>query len=155
LNPDLLTSAISPKTKAMLISHLHGGVVPMPQVMEIARNHGLSVIEDAAQATGAMIQGRRAGSWGDVGILSFGGSKLISAGRGGALLIRRPEVYQRAKLFLSRGIQQWAALSELQAIVLLPQLSKLLERNEIRLRNVRYLEDQIRDIPGLQLFENT
>jgi dTDP-4-amino-4,6-dideoxygalactose transaminase len=46
----------------------------------MARHYGLLVIEDAAQAPGAMINGRRAGTWGDVGVLSFGGSKLLAAG---------------------------------------------------------------------------
>ena len=125
LDPDMLEDAITTQTRAILVSHLHGGVIPMSRVMEIAQRHGLPVVEDAAQATGALIEGRRAGSWGQIGVLSFGGSKLLSSGRGGALLIHRPEILQRARLFLSRGIQQWAALSELQGAVLLPQLAKL------------------------------
>jgi dTDP-4-amino-4,6-dideoxygalactose transaminase len=122
--------------------------------MEIAARYGIAVVEDAAQATGATIEGRPAGSWGHVGSLSFGGSKLLTAGRGGALLIHQPDVLQRAKLFLSRGIQQWAALSELQALALLPQLAKLPQSNAIRLRQVQYLGSSIADVPGIRLLEN-
>jgi perosamine synthetase len=120
LDPGRIEGALGPATKVVLVSHLHGGLAPMARVQAIADKHGLAVIEDAAQATGATVEGKIAGSWGDVGILSFGGSKLLSAGRGGALLMQSAEVRQRAKVWLSRGVQQWAALSELQAAVLLP-----------------------------------
>src|SRR5207253_11269997 len=124
-----ILTAVGRKTKAILASHLHGGLVPMRELMDVAAAHGLSIVEDAAQATGALVQGRRAGTWGDAGVLSFGGSKLLSAGRGGVVLTRRADVYQRAKLWLQRGVQAWAALSELQAAVLLPQLGRLDEHN--------------------------
>ncbi|MCE9530474.1 MAG: DegT/DnrJ/EryC1/StrS family aminotransferase [Planctomycetes bacterium] len=155
LDPDRLEAAITPTTKAILVSHLHGGIVPMSRLREIADRHGIPVLEDAAQATGATVEGRRAGSWGDVGIVSFGGSKLLSAGRGGALFTSKPELLQRARLWLSRGIQQWAALSELQACVLLPQLSRLPERTAHRRKQVVLLHDQLGDVLGLTLFENS
>ena len=82
LDPERVASACRPATKAVIASHLHGGVVPMRDVMAFAREHGLQVIEDAAQMPGAVIQGRKAGTWGDVGVLSFGGSKLLTAGPG-------------------------------------------------------------------------
>ena len=84
LDVDQLEAAIGPNTKAIIVSHLHGGIVPMAAVMEIAKQNGISVIEDACQMPGAIIEGKTAGVWGDVGVLSFGGSKLLSAGRGGA-----------------------------------------------------------------------
>src|SRR2546430_1767377 len=80
-----------------------GGLVPMPDVMELATAAGVGVIEDAAQAVGAVVNGRPAGSWGDVGVLSFGGSKLLTAGRGGAILTRRRDTHQRARVALHRG----------------------------------------------------
>jgi dTDP-4-amino-4,6-dideoxygalactose transaminase len=123
----------------VVCSHLHGGIVPMREVVEIARKHGIGVVEDAAQAPGATVQGRPAGTWGDVGTLSFGGSKLLAAGRGGALLVRDPQLFQRAKLWLHRGLQQWAPLSELQAAALRPQLAKLREATAHRAAVVRHL----------------
>ncbi len=148
-----LAAAVGPATRAVVVSHLHGGVVPMREVMALAAAHGLKVIEDAAQAPGAVVQGRRAGTWGDAGILSFGGSKLLTAGRGGALLTRHADVYQRARLWMFRG-NLLAPLSELQAAVLLPQLDKLDERNARRRANVRLLLDALADVPGLRPFVN-
>ncbi|MBM3980965.1 MAG: aminotransferase class V-fold PLP-dependent enzyme [Planctomycetes bacterium] len=125
LDETKLEAAITPQTKAVICSHLHGGIVNMPAVMEVARKHGIGVVEDAAQAPGATVFGKAAGTWGDVGTLSFGGSKLLTAGRGGALLCADPATHQRAKTYLHRGLQQWAPLSELQAAALRPQLRKL------------------------------
>ncbi|MDB5307499.1 MAG: aminotransferase class V-fold PLP-dependent enzyme [Gemmataceae bacterium] len=139
LDPARLEAAFTPQTKAVICSHLHGGIVPMREVTEIARKHGVGVVEDAAQAPGAMVQGKPTGTWGDVGTLSFGGSKLLPAGRGGALLFRDPQLFQRAKVWLSRGLQQWAPLSELQAAVLRPQLQKLPAMTAHRAGRVRQL----------------
>ena len=153
-DPARLHDALGPKTKAILVSHLHGGLVQMREVCEFASEHGLFVVEDAAQATGATVQGKRAGTWGDVGILSFGGSKLLTAGRGGALLTRHADVAQRIRLLLRRGVQQWAPLSEMQAAVLLPQLARLDGDNANRARNIRALLESLADVPGLRAFAN-
>lgn len=152
IDPDQIPVARS--AKAIIATHLHGGLAPMRRLREIADRILYSVVEDAAQVCGATVDGRKAGAWGDIGILSFGGSKLLSAGRGGALLIHKPDVYQRAKVWLSRGVQQWAALSELQAIVLLPQLAKLAECTAHRRRQARLLGELLQSVPGLRLFQN-
>lgn len=153
LDPDRLSAALGPKAKALIVSHLHGGVVPMRAVMAFAEAHGVAVVEDAAQCPGATVQGRKAGTWGDVGVLSFGGSKLLTAGRGGALLMRQADVYQRARTVLFRG-NNVCPLSELQAAVLLPQLDKLDARNARRAESVRLLGGLLRDVPGLRPFVN-
>lgn len=152
-NMDASVAYASGSLKAILASHLHGGLVPMREVMAFAAKHNLGVVEDAAQASGAIVQGRPAGSWGDVGVLSFGGSKLLTAGRGGALLCGDLQVFQRAKLALHRGIQPWAALSELQATSLRPQLAKLEAATQLRTERVRLLLAEL-DVPGLIPFEN-
>jgi dTDP-4-amino-4,6-dideoxygalactose transaminase len=146
-----LEAAIGPATRAVIVSHLHGGVVPMGTVLEIAGRHGVAVIEDAAQMPGAKVQGRKAGTWGDAGVLSFGGSKLLTAGRGGALVTRRADVHQRARLLLHRG-NLVCPLSELQAAVLLPQLERLDARNVVRARRVQILGERLRAVPGLRPF---
>jgi perosamine synthetase len=153
LAPTLLPAAASPKTRAVIATHLHGGIVPMREVMEFARARGLGVVEDAAQAPGAVVQGKKAGTWGDVGIWSFGGSKLLTAGRGGAFFTERPDLYQRARTWMHRG-NQLCPLAELQAAVLLPQLAKLDERNARRAANVECLGRLIRDVPGVRLLHN-
>src|SRR5262249_35567229 len=146
-------AALTPATRAVIVSHLHGGLVPMRQVGEIARAAGVGVVEDAAQAVGAVVDGRAAGSWGDVGVLSFGGSKLLTAGRGGAILTRRPDVHQRARVALHRG-NIVCPLSELQAAVLEPQLDRLPQRHQHRLQNVQLLAERLKNVAGLRLFEN-
>jgi perosamine synthetase len=153
LNAEQLRGALGPSVRALIVSHLHGGMVPMRQVMEIAREMGVKVIEDAAQVPGAICQGRKAGSWGDVGIMSFGGSKLLTAGRGGAILTDQAAVYQRVRAFTNRG-NQISPLSELQAAVLLPQLEKLDARNRIRAQNVSLLLQRLRHIRGIRPFAN-
>ena len=153
LDIDRLAEAVGPATRAVIVSHLHGGVVPMQEVMAFSAAHGLRVVEDAAQAPGAVVQGRKAGTWGDAGILSFGGSKLLTAGRGGALLTRHPDVHQRARLWVNRG-NHICPLSELQAAVLLPQLDQLDGRNAQRADRVRLLAGLLHGIPGIRLFVN-
>jgi dTDP-4-amino-4,6-dideoxygalactose transaminase len=154
LDPAHLENAISPATRAMIVTHLHGGIVPLVEVMAVASAHRLPVIEDAAQAPGAMIQARKAGTWGDVGILSFGGSKLLTAGRGGAILTRHADVHQRARLWLNRG-NHICPLSELQAAVLLPQLEQLDVRNRQRQQGVDLLTAELKNVPGLTRLTNS
>jgi dTDP-4-amino-4,6-dideoxygalactose transaminase len=154
LDAGRLEVALGPATRAVIVSHLHGGLVPMREVMALCAGRGVPVIEDAAQAPGASVQGQPAGSWGDVGILSFGGSKLLSAGRGGALLLRRPEVHQRARVVLGRGNNLLAPLSELQAAVLLPQLDDLPDRHARRARAVARLTALAAAVPGVRPFVN-
>jgi dTDP-4-amino-4,6-dideoxygalactose transaminase len=154
LDPERLHGAFSEKTRAIIVSHLHGGMVPMREVRDFADRAGAPIIEDAAQAVGATVQGKRAGTWGDIGILSFGGSKLLSAGRGGALLTNRAELHQRLRVLLRRGVQQWAALSELQAAALRPQLARLNERHARRAAAVAQLDMLLADVPGLRRFED-
>jgi perosamine synthetase len=136
--------AVSPQTKAVIASHLHGSLVDMRTLTTIAREHCLSVVEDACQAPGAMVQGKPAGSWGDVGVHSFGGSKLLTAGRGGAIVTRREDILQRIKIFSERGNQAFP-LSELQAAALWPQIPKLAARNEVRWQNVQRLVEAVHE----------
>jgi dTDP-4-amino-4,6-dideoxygalactose transaminase len=152
LSLDAVREAIGPRTRAILASHIHGGRVPMRQMMELARERGLGVLEDAAQATGALIDGRKAGTWGDVGILSFGGSKLLSAGRGGALMTSDAGVAQRARNHLLRAGNIVCPMSELQAALVMPQLAMLGERNRMRWDNVKLLCEALNDVPGVRTF---
>jgi dTDP-4-amino-4,6-dideoxygalactose transaminase len=153
LDPELIAEAISSNTRAVLVSHLHGGVVPMKRVVEIAHEHGLRVIEDACQMPGALIDGRKGGTWGDAGVISFGGGKLLSAGRGGALLTSSPEIRQRAQIYCNRGNHAYP-LSELQATALLPQLEKLDDRNRDRSMSVSKLTERLKAISGLRPLDN-
>jgi dTDP-4-amino-4,6-dideoxygalactose transaminase len=154
LAPQRLRDALGPLTKAVIVSHLHGGLVPMSEVTAICGEHGVAVIEDAAQTPGAAVDGRSAGTHGDVGVFSFGGSKLLTAGRGGALVTRRADIYQRARLVLVRGNNLVCPLSELQAAVLLPQLDALPVLHQCRQLAVSRLRTLLTGLPGLRLLDN-
>lgn len=131
----ILSEAATERTKAVVVSHLHGAAAWIDPIMDWAKESGVAVIEDACQTPGAMIAGKRAGTWGDVGVLSFGGSKLLTAGRGGALLTSDPRIAQRMKLHCERGNHAFP-LSELQATVLVPQLEELDNENFNRAKAV-------------------
>jgi len=149
LDEGQLDLAWSPRVRAVIVSHLHGGLADMPQIRAWADARGVGVVEDACQVPGAWVGGRAAGTWGDIGVLSFGGSKLLSAGRGGAVLANRAELIQRIKIYSERGNQAYP-LSELQAAVLLPQLDSLAPRNQTRLQNAVRLIEACREIAVLE-----
>jgi len=145
--------AITDQTVAIIASHLHGGMAAMEMLEGLARMHGLATIEDACQATGAITDGRVAGAVGDWGVISFGGSKLLTAGRGGALLTNRGDLYQRAKIYCERGNHAFP-LSELQAAVLIPQFRKLAASNDLRNNRVNWLKEKLSPYQHLLQFSN-
>ena len=138
LDASQLEAARSAKTRAVLVSHLHGGLADMQQIRAWADEQQIGIVEDACQSPGAFVQKRIAGTWGDVGVLSFGGSKLLTAGRGGALLTRDEPISQRIKIQAERGNDAYP-LSELQAAVLLPQLDEFDARTARQRENVARL----------------
>ena len=155
LDPQQLAAAINDKTRAIICSHLHGCFAQLDEIIAIAEKRGIVVVEDACQAPGAILNGRTAGSIGDIGILSFGGSKLLTAGRGGAILTNNATLAQRIRLYTQRGNDAYP-LSEMQAAVLLPQLKQLAYRNQTRLKTVQRILAQLAPDAPLQpaLFPN-
>lgn len=149
LDVELLKDAISTDTKAIIVSHLHGDLADIENIIAIAREHHVKILEDACQVPGATIGGQPVGSFGDVSVLSFGGSKLLTAGRGGAMLTSQAEIAQRARVFSNRGNEAFP-LSELQAAVLLPQLRKLKERTATRQQSVLLLQQLLEDVSLLK-----
>jgi dTDP-4-amino-4,6-dideoxygalactose transaminase len=104
MDPKLIEAAVTPRTKAILPVHLHGLMVDMDPIIEIARRHGLVVIEDAAQSHGAEYKGWRAGSVGDAGCFSFYPGKNLGAyGEGGAVVTNNPELARRVTLLRDWG----------------------------------------------------
>ncbi|MDA7978649.1 MAG: aminotransferase class V-fold PLP-dependent enzyme [Pirellulales bacterium] len=154
LDTSQVEDAMGPSTKAVIASHLHGGMIPMRKLRAIANRADLKVIEDACQCPGAWNQGKRAGTWGDIGVLSFGGSKLLTAGRGGAILTDDAAALQRTKVFRERGNEAFP-LSELQAAVLRPQLEQLDADNDRRHKAAESLCRQLTAISSLQPLKTT
>ena len=119
----------APALKAMIVSHLHGQLQDMHTLRSWCERHGLFLIEDACQAVGARSQGKAIGSLGHASILSFGGGKVLSSGRGGALLTSDATFAQRARVCAGAGSGPYA-LSELQAAIVVAQLPWLNAINE-------------------------
>ena len=149
LNVSAVEAACTEKTKAVIASHLQGGLVDMPALREIADRRGIAIIEDVCQVPGAVVAGRPAGAWGDVATLSFGGSKLVTAGRGGAVLTSRAEIAQRIKLYTQRGNEAYP-LSEMQAALLLPQWELLEQDHAVRAKVVA----ELCDLPSIVAFRS-
>jgi perosamine synthetase len=148
LDVDDVATAVSHETRAVIVAHLHGSLADMPRLRALADKRGLVIVEDACQVPGAVVAGRAAGSWGDCGVLSFGGSKLLTAGRGGAIVTDRDDILQRIKVFSERGNDAFP-LSELQAAVLVPQIPQLSAANQQRLQAVRLLLTACGEVTGM------
>lgn len=144
LCPNIVRSAITPRTKAILPVHLYGQLSPMSELMSIAQEHGLLVLEDCAQAHGAEVQGKRAGSWGHAAGFSFyPGKNLGALGDAGAITTHDDELAQTLSALrnygshkkyenLYRGIN--SRLDEIQAAMLRVKLRHLDIEIEVRRR---------------------
>jgi perosamine synthetase len=86
LDPEDVERHITPRTKAIMPVHLYGGACDMPAIVEIARRHGLRVLEDAAEALGTTLHGQHVGTFGDAGTFSFFGNKTLTTGEGGMVV---------------------------------------------------------------------
>ena len=167
IDPHAVRAAIGPRTKAILPVHLAGNVADMHEILAIAREHGLVVIEDAAQAPGASWNGQKAGTLGAAGVFSFQQSKNIMTGEGGMIVTSDPEVARRCRLIINHGEVIFDAhhtaddlanivgcnfrMPELCAAVGRAQLRKLDTVNEWRTRNADILRDGLSGLPGLRL----
>ena len=104
IDPAQLEALITPRTKAIVPVHLFGQCANMTEIKAIADKHGLPIIEDIAQAIGSTWQGQAAGTIGDIGTLSFFPSKNLGCyGDGGAIVSRRPDLFEQSKLISNHG----------------------------------------------------
>lgn len=99
LDPADVEAKISPYTKAIMPVHMRGTPCQMDGILDVARRHGLKVIEDTCQADGASYKGKRTGSMGDVGCFSLQFNKILTAGEGGMVITNQEEVWKRAVMF--------------------------------------------------------
>ena len=103
LDPLCVRAAITPHTRAIVPVHYAGVCCDMDALNAIAREHGLAVVEDAAQAVGSFYKGRPAGSMSDVGCFSFHETKNYSMGEGGAVILNDPHMVERAEIIREKG----------------------------------------------------
>ncbi len=104
IDPAAIECKITQRTRAILVVHLYGHPADMVPINEIARRHGLFVIEDAAEALGAEYKGRRAGSLGDIATFSFFGNKTITTGEGGMVAVNNPDVAEKVRILRGQGM---------------------------------------------------
>ncbi len=102
----MIEAKITPRTKAIMVVHMYGHPCDMEAIMEIARRHNLLVIEDCAQAHGAEVNGKKAGSFGDASCFSFYGNKILTTGEGGMVLCRDEKLAERLRLLRNQGFQE-------------------------------------------------
>jgi dTDP-4-amino-4,6-dideoxygalactose transaminase len=100
---DTIEAALSPRTKAIMVTHLFGNPCRMGEIMELARGRGIPVIEDCAQAFGAEIAGRKVGVWGDIGCFSLQQGKHITTGEGGLVVTDNDDLARRMFLFINKA----------------------------------------------------
>ena len=104
ISPTEIERLISPSTRAVIVMHYGGYPCHMVEIMDIAARHGLAVIEDAAHAPGASMDGRALGTWGDIGCFSFFSNKNLSTGEGGMLVTDRDDIAGKVRLLRSHGM---------------------------------------------------
>ena len=103
ISPESIREAITPKTKAIIVVHWNGIPANMKEILKIAKEYDLFVIEDSAPALGGEYYGKKLGTMGDVGCYSFQGAKVAIGGQGGALVTNNKKIYEKAKILASYG----------------------------------------------------
>lgn len=162
LDPAQVEAKVTPQTRAIMPVHLYGHPVDMDPVLDIARRHALHVVEDAAEAHGALYRGRVAGGMGTIGCFSFYANKLVTTGEGGMMVTSDPALAEHADRlkelahvpghrFLHDEIGFNYQMTNLQAALGIAQL----ERIDEAIAKKRWMADQyaaqLADVPGLLL----
>lgn len=161
LDPDRVEAALTARTRGMLAVHVFGRPAPLDRLASLCRARGLSLIEDACEALGAEIGGRRVGAVGDVGVFGFYPNKQLTTGEGGALVTNRPELAERALAQRNHGRAAGSELhaelgfnyrlSELACALGLAQLERLPELLARRAAVARGYDERLRARPELRL----
>jgi len=162
IDPEDVARKITTRTRAIVPVHVAGRIADMPRINELARGHGLKVLEDAAHAWGSQYEGRGAGTLGQCGTFSFQVSKNITAGEGGILVTDDKELADLCRSFSHCGRTEGSAwydhdnlgsnlrITEFQAAILLAQLSRLEGQVARRQHNAQLLDDALADVPAVR-----
>ena len=158
---------LTPQTAAIIVNHAWGLPCEMDRISAFARKHGLRVIEDAAQAQGALLQDRKVGTWGEIGTFSLQSSKALPAVEGGLAVYQAREAYERATAFgnyelpatfpQNSGYRKYAGtgfgpkfrIHPLAAAIARKQLAKLDRMNQTTAEQASALERRLLQLPGL------
>lgn len=169
IDPEDVKRKISSKTKAIIPIHYGGGPCLIEKLREITQKHGLVLIEDTAEALGASVNDRKAGTFGDSAILSFCQNKIITTGEGGAVITSSKEIYEKLKLIRSHGRSETSnyfsstepvdyvtlgynfRMSNITAALGLAQLKKVDTIIQMRRRNAQLMSQCLSSIDGVIL----
>ncbi len=166
LDPEDIERKITDKTKAIIVVDILGQPYDVKRINEIAKKHGLYIIEDNAQGPLATYQGKYAGTLGDIGVFSLNYHKHIHCGEGGILVTDDDELAERMRLIrnhaeavvekkgvtnLNNMIGFNMRMTEIEAAITREQLKKVKWLVEERRRNVKYIEENLKDIPFLKM----
>jgi dTDP-4-amino-4,6-dideoxygalactose transaminase len=161
IDPARIEAAITPRTRAIVPVHIGGQPADLDGVLDVARKHGIPVLEDACQAWGAEWKGTPVGAIGDLGCFSFQASKNINAGEGGIVVTNSRELYNLVWSLHNVGrlpeggwyqheiLGRNLRMAEWNAAILLAQLERLPEMMATRQRNAARLTTGLAEVPGL------
>ncbi len=162
INPDKIEEKITRNTKAIVPVHIYGHPCEMDKIVDIAKDHDLYVIEDAAESHGAEYRGRKTGGLGDIGCFSFYGNKILTTGEGGMLVTNNEEVAETAKLLRDMDFDKRRPykyikigfsyrMSNVQAAIGLAQLERVDKLVKIRIKNAKIYNSLLSDVKGITL----
>jgi len=166
LDPVDTEKKITEKTKAIIPVHLAGLPVDMDIFNNLAKKYNLKLAEDACHSWGSKWKNKGTGALGDCGVFSFQSSKNITSGEGGIILTDNKEIADTARSFTNCGRgkdKPWyehyllgsnLRLTELQAAILLGQLTRLESQVLKRQENAKYLNEKLREIPGIKIIDS-
>ncbi len=159
LDPQKLKKAITSKTKAIIPVHIYGQAANMDEILALAKEHNLKVIEDAAQAHGARYKGKRIGSLGNVSCFSFYPTKALGAfGDGGMIVTSDEKIYKNSLMLRDYGregryehkIKGYnSRLDTVQAVILSAKLKRLDQWNEMRSKMADVYRDELQGVKGI------
>lgn len=164
MDPEALKKAYEkyPNPKAVIVAHLYGTVAKMDEILAICKEHGTPVIEDAAEALSSTYKGKQAGSFGDIGIYSFNGNKIITTS-GGGMMVSANEEYTKKALFLATQARDQAPyyqhseigfnyrMSNVVAGIGRGQLLHLDEHKALKVAIYKQYEKAFADIPEVKM----
>jgi dTDP-4-amino-4,6-dideoxygalactose transaminase len=165
ITPETIREKLTPRTTAIIVVDLLGHPAEMDEIMEIAREHNLVVIEDAAQVPGAMYKGRPVGTLAHIGVFSLNYHKTIHTGEGGVIVTNDDRFADRAALIRNHGevvvkdkgtedivnmVGFNYRMTEMEAAVGIEQLKKLPRLHPPRVECADYLTERLKNLPGLK-----
>jgi perosamine synthetase len=155
LDPNLIESAITSQTKAIQVVHLYGLPANMLAICELAKKHNLLIVEDAAQAHLASINGQPVGTFGDAAAFSFYPTKNMTSGEGGMVVLKNPDQARFCRLLRNQGMEQRyqnevvgfnLRMTDIHAAIGISQLRRLRSWTEARQENAWYLNERIMEV---------